>query len=138
MMGGGDHPTPTRRAAARAGWLRSTTMSVACLLGALWSTQARSIDGNKLLELCTSTAGATYYQDQAFCAGYFQAINDSLITFELVGVVQNLTCIPKQVSLLQMRDVALRYISTRPDVRHTFAASQVLAALKQAFPCTHR
>ena len=133
-------PSPNADAEKRiaAALIRPSVAGVVCLLGVLWSIRAECIDGNKLLELCTSSGGPTYYQDQAYCAGYLQSINDSLVTLELAGIVQQLTCVPKQVSLLQMRDVALQYISTRPEVRHATASSLVLAALKQAYPCTRR
>ena len=79
-------------------------------------------DGNALYELCSSP-GTT---DQSYCAGYLGGIGDSL-----VGQL----CTSTEVSLLQVKDVVLKYLRDHPE-QHSHAAYSIgREALTLAFPC---
>jgi hypothetical protein len=52
-----------------------------------------------------------------------------------LGVLGEVECADKNVTLKQMFDVVTRYLAAYPETRHLAAASLVAHALAEAFPC---
>jgi hypothetical protein len=97
------------------------------LLGAPLA-RAEFKDGNQLLHVCTSTDVA----DNANCAGYLASAVDA---HPAVGQYQGRICISPDVALSQVRDVVMNFLEDKPELRHYVAASIVLEAIAEAFPC---
>ena len=56
--------------------------------------------------------------------------------FALLNATPRTVCFGKGVRAVQIRDVAIQYLASHPQERHYDAASSVLKALQQAFPCS--
>jgi Rap1a immunity proteins len=79
--------------------------------------------GNTLLSECTKL--------QAFCSGYIAGVVD--VTGQVIPGWRS--CIPLNVPLTQVTDIAVRYLKEHPEKRHYDAAWLVAAAMGEAFPC---
>lgn len=81
--------------------------------------------GNDLLQLCGSQVEA----EQGFCIG--------LITGYFDGMRLTYSCprVSPRVTVEQLRDIALKTLRDRPDVRHEPAVYPVASAFKAAFGC---
>jgi len=84
-------------------------------------------DGNELYELCLNQrASANMYIVGVMDGGEFMAsINDSL----------KLICIPDRVIARQLTDVGCNYLRDHPEKRQYTAASTILGAFADTFPC---
>lgn len=107
-----------------------TTLTLTMLAVALMATPAHAdegffMSGNTLLKRMNSDQ-ANY---RANAMGYVTAVADFAdgATF----------CIPENVNVRQMNDVARSFIEASPQYRHRSAAVLVTAALMQAFPCAN-
>jgi hypothetical protein len=109
------------------GTLRSAQRVTAALLLLITFTSrglAQFDTGNHLLTECLSEN----FYDKGYCLGYITAIADQ------VGI-SSTTCFTEQVTRSQVRDVAIRYLQSAPQLRHLPASNLVAVALTQAFPC---
>ena len=88
------------------------------------------ISGNQLLQMCQSASDF----DKATCVGYVTGFADSA---SKVSATDN-TCVfqtEKGVTQKQVVDIAVKYLVDHPEERHWLAATPLMAAMKQAFPC---
>lgn len=111
-------------------------------------SEAQSIDGNELLETCTSTDPVF----GGFCIGYILGAieGESLGAFIVVGqTIPDLDvsdanemisallghCTPSEATNKQLRDITVKHLKENPAERHNSARTQILEALRAAFPC---
>ena len=105
--------------------------------GLLWpvsvsSQQARFFaTGNDLFRFC-SAGGAT---SESLCNGYVAGVVDTVGVFEAIFGVTKITCVEKNVSNEQVKQIVMQYLTAHPETRHLGAAGLVFAALQPAFPC---
>jgi Rap1a immunity proteins len=90
------------------------------------------MDGNALYGECADNRPV--YQGK--CGGFVVGVRDTLSTLEGTGVVRRTICMPKAVTQQQAIDVARQFLTAHPELRHLSAASLVVGALQQSFPCT--
>lgn len=122
------------RIVARATIRRWVGALFALLMAAPAGAQAH--DGNKFLALCSTAEASTvaYYADAASCLNYVVGVVDAVNSM-LVPPAPRIWCAPSGVTSGQARDVAIRYVIAHPEKRHTLAASMIIVALHEAFPC---
>ena len=99
--------------------------------------------GNQLQEWCVGTymgepnfSVAKYNQ----CVAYLAGISDSAKAlsawgYRNNGIAPTGSCIPKGVTVEQLRAAWLKYASKQPENLHLAASTQVLAAIYEAWPC---
>jgi hypothetical protein len=99
--------------------------------GLLWPVAAISQDGsnyfvtgNLLYDQCTASSETT----RALCLSYVGGATDA---FDIDGTV----CVPRGVTVPQVKDVIVNYLTAHPEHRHLPAAALIVTALGQAFPC---
>lgn len=87
-------------------------------------------DGNHLYDLCST--------NETFCAAYVGGVVDA---YFMTGLYTNdyqkgaLVCLPPNATLEQLTDIVTKYLTEHPETRQYVGASEVGAALGQAFPC---
>ena len=106
--------------------MRHLIFAVALLTGLISSANGKSIDGNRLLELCTSPN----FSDA--CFGYLAAVADTM-TFEDISGYS--ACVPEGVTRGQSRDIVVRYLKDHAEIRHYIAPYLISKAKAEAFPC---
>ena len=101
--------------------------------------------GNEIQERCVGTksgepnANVMMYNG---CVMYLAGTNDATHAHSSTGAKYENgkgmlgSCIPKEVSTGQLREVWLSYAKANPQNLHTSAASLVLVAFEEAWPCT--
>jgi hypothetical protein len=104
------------------------------LIGAPAVAQATFLDGNELHDRCQT--------DRAFTTAYILGVHDlhrlevhTARELNTAHQVPQFHCVPRGVKASQLLDVVCKSIQERPEERHYGAASQVMTALKRAFPC---
>ena len=89
------------------------------------------ITGNKLMKMCDGTKthesrpSLSWY---ANCLGYLQGVADTLETAAVV-------CIPEGVKTEELRQVVLPHMKAHPEEWKLAAASHVLNAYSEIWPC---
>lgn len=86
-------------------------------------------DGNQLWEECDGDLSGQW----GLCSGYTAAVIDSHQALMSKG--KYLFCAPSDATLRQFRDVVKKHLRDHPQDRHHPAASLVIQALREAFPC---
>ena len=81
--------------------------------------------GNEIFQRCNSDIGTP---DSVGCVGYVAGIADAL-------TLTNTICVPTDVSVVQVRDIVLKYLREHPERRHYNASGLAATALVSAFPC---
>lgn len=100
--------------------------AVLCAAHSREPASAASTSADDLLRLCRSSGlGA----DPAFCRGYIQAMVDAVSDNPELG------CMPAPVSIDQIRDSVVNYLTTYPEVRNFPAYVVVADALSRIFSC---
>ena len=84
---------------------------------------AGTYDGNLLHQACEGKS------DTPLCDGYMLGIVDVLLKGRVF-------CPPPDVTPRQFIDIGKDYLRDHPERRHYAAASLVISALKEKFPCT--
>ncbi|MBT6220417.1 MAG: hypothetical protein HN578_06065 [Rhodospirillales bacterium] len=96
------------------------------------------MDGNKLHDMCNKDTA----RDQGFCLGFITGVADSLegaadiLNFVLADKFKPGTCVPKNVNIGQLRDIAKKHLQDNPQSRHKSAWEIVSSSFGNAFPCT--
>jgi hypothetical protein len=83
------------------------------------------LTGNDLYSNCKDPN--TYKSNT--CLGYIAAISD------IVQFFDSNICMTEDMSLGQVRDVVVSWLTRKPQHRHDNASGLVFAALAEAFPC---
>jgi hypothetical protein len=114
--------------------MKIRTLIFAVLLGisAVGSVKASYFTAGYLLPICESEVGDTVED----CRLYLAGIVDATITlYAWKFLTVNITCVPKGVTLDQIRIVFIKHANERPQELHTAASSMALNAFSKAFPC---
>jgi hypothetical protein len=69
------------------------------------------------------------------CVSYVMGIADTIASQANLGAIPRQFCMDENVTGRQVTDVVVRYLTDHPDSRHNSAASIVVPALREAFPC---
>ena len=110
--------------------------SMAAVLGALVAGPAAAdhmyVDTEILYGWCkpyeVGTSGVG-----ALCSGYINAVADILA--HGIPIHDHRACVPEQVRLVDLRDLTVKALDSRPKVGHKNAHDWVARALSEAFPC---
>ena len=86
--------------------------------------------GNKLLRALNEPANSI---QRALATGYVQGVSNSM---EVLYPNQSLSCTPEGLTVSQMLDVLKRYLENHPETQDQPAIVLIVAATRQAFPCT--
>lgn len=92
---------------------------VSCL-PALAQAAGPFMDGNELQDACKRADGELY------CLGFTTGVYDAL------GMT---VCPPPGVTMIQVRDIIVKYVADHPEQRHLPAYHLAHNSLEQAFPC---
>lgn len=89
------------------------------------------LSGNQLYTSCSSQNNVYY---QAECLNYIIGAYDAI---ESVTDVINAHpfCSPIEATKGQIRDIVILWLQKHPEQRHFTASSDILQALREAFPC---
>jgi hypothetical protein len=87
--------------------------------------------GNELYDLCTSSSAVKL----GACSGYIMGVSDAESVLATETGHARLFCEPDSAVVRQDVDIVKRYLENHPELRHLSAASMVVFALQQAFPC---
>lgn len=90
-----------------------------------------AMNANTLYEYCKSSDTAR----NLTCVSYILGASDSYASLTQAGAAPARVCMPEGSTRVQLRDVAVKYMEAHPEYRHFSAASQVILALMDAFPC---
>jgi Rap1a immunity proteins len=91
-------------------------------------SKADYIDGNRLLDECTSLA----FERKMFCLGYIDAISDAMQHQPVNGFEG---CVSTAVGAGQVQDIVVDFLHEHPADRHLAAEGTVARAISEAFPC---
>ena len=87
--------------------------------------------GNQLYEMCSQRNNNL---EQYGCLYYIVGVTDGVKT-ERHPSISTQFCIPNGVTNGQLTDIAFLWLQKHPEQRHYTAASDVIVALTEAFPC---
>lgn len=101
---------------------------------------AANVTGTELLAECSSAPGSAAHKQ---CASYIAGVVDGIDTLEtslrLLHPFNNaypqLYCLPPETPAGRLVAPVVDYLLKNPATRHYGASSEVLLALKQAYPC---
>ena len=97
------------------------------------ATQARDVvpdDGNELLGFCTSSDE----WDRGVCFGYIRGADATLTLWALSNKAKPY-CAPAGVTVGQVKDVVISYITRHPATRNDSAPLLVVKAQMESWPC---
>lgn len=127
---------------------RGTTRCRGCLgalvlLGifAMVPVSAANLTGAKLLEECSAAPNsATHKQCVSYIAGVVDGIDALMTSLRLLHPFNNaypqLYCLPPRTVATSLVAPTVDYLVKHPATRQYGASSEVLLALKQAYPCS--
>ena len=102
--------------------------------------QARATTANELTGLCLDSSNFT---GVGICFGYINGVIDMqpIADAARASIKGSKTpdpeiCVPTGVTNQQAKDVYLKYFGSHPEYRHWPAMLLVMAAMKDAFPCS--
>ena len=93
--------------------------------------RARAITGNELFETCEDTNGV----GELRCVEYIRGVADMMVLVRTYGSTLPLPCLPGNVHIKQLRDIAVRWLEQHPETRHESALGEIWLAFRDAFPC---
>jgi hypothetical protein len=99
-----------------------------CILTTL-ASRSWAMDGNALWDICQKTDPS----NKMYCETYITGAVEAIIM--LRKYTGNLSCPPAETIILQIADVTRNYLRDNPATRNYTAASLVVAAMAQAWPC---
>lgn len=108
---------------------------LAALLSAQGSWAGSYYTGYKLLEYCHLHLKPEGSSAAGVCSGYIRAVTDTTIDWSSTTGFDSQVCVPDKVTLERMKKIVVKYLEEHPDQLRLGAASLVLIALNQAFPC---
>lgn len=124
--------------AAYCGGMFKWIATVGCLVALAGPCRAQGVaafeTGNKLLLDCQNQFGAAHL----FCQGFAAAVADEMLSAMAAGdtVLGWRACFPTDVALGQITDVATRFLTVHPELRHLTALGLFAEAFADAFPCS--
>lgn len=88
--------------------------------------------GNGLLGLCRSSDNS---REMLACYSYLKGTLDGWLTSENTFRNEPSFCIPKGVTLIQLRDILVRWLDDNPERRHAEGSALIVNAIVRSFPC---
>jgi hypothetical protein len=90
--------------------------------------------GNNLYEWCSKAEPNTPQGEinTSNCRMYVVGVVDAVFSIHDTGCM---FALPSDITMQQLQDVVTRHLREEPESRHYTAYSQVVVALKAAFPC---
>ncbi len=85
-----------------------------------------NITGEKLLEACSSKKADAL----AACDGYLAGVADAINTAKAGNI-----CFPAGATVKQFRDMALKELQAKPEIRHQTGSTIMTPIFASAFPC---
>jgi hypothetical protein len=99
-----------------------------------------ALTGDQLLQRCAMTDGPDRKQCESYIAGVVDGVNTLTTSMKLLHPggpdYPKLFCVTSLAPIKSLVDATTGYLSRNPGSRHYDAASEVLLALQEAFPCT--
>ena len=90
-------------------------------------------DGNNLYGDCKNESDTLA---QGFCVGYVSGLVDlDLFYADMIEGYRPQYCLRNAVNPMQLKELVIQYLEANPEQRQYPAASNVIMALKNAFPC---
>jgi hypothetical protein len=86
--------------------------------------------GNDLLINCESELQV----DTAHCLEYIKGIYDAHATFVAWGYMEPRFCVPKGVTVGQLRKIVVKYLNDNPQILHQSGSGRVSNSFFDAFP----
>ena len=112
--------------------LRAALLAMAALAPA--AAHAGFYSGDDLFATCTADKDDKAYFERSYeCLGYISGAVDAFNTTREANHLKS--CIPPDVTINQLRNVTVNYLSKNPIDRQKSASSQVFAATRKAWPC---
>ena len=112
------------------------------VLALLWPVTAMGVDyesGNNLQKLCLGTGPHEPNEsmfDFGSCIGYLKGVAGAAWAFGENGYTKPFgSCIPRGVIVKQLHQAWLKWASKNPETLHHSAASLVVTAFEEAWPC---
>ena len=93
---------------------------------------ANYLTGKDLYADCSKPQGSF---SQGFCSGYISGVVDAIEYYQVSKGAEKSVCIPKEVSIGQVKEIVVRYLTQHLDQRNNTASSLVWDAVRNAFPC---
>jgi Ssp1 endopeptidase immunity protein Rap1a len=93
---------------------------------------ANYLTGKDLYADCSKPQGTF---GQGFCSGYISGVVDTLEHYQVSKGAEKSVCLPKEVSIGQVKEIVMRYLTQHADQRQYTAASIVWDAVRSAYPC---
>jgi hypothetical protein len=111
--------------------------AVLALGGSAHAARFSTVDGNKLLQICTNPKLSTS------CTAYIEGISDSISLYQELrpqdgskgGALPAYVCVPEQVTGLRERDTVVSFLKQHPESASRPAAGVVADALRSAYAC---
>ena len=102
--------------------------SALCALWPIPSLGGNDINGNQALDVCRV--------QENWCIGYVYGVVDAVNDLYMVGVMKApMWCAPEAVTVKQVKDIFIKWLTEHPESRQNTASSELVAALVRAFPC---
>lgn len=106
----------------------------------LISPQSIAMNGNELFTQCTSPEGSVEIRE---CGSYIMGVMSGttmmMVSLQILHPESNaypmLFCVKSAEPTEHLIDVVVKFLRGQPGTRHYDAASQVLLAFSEAFPC---
>jgi len=117
------------------------TIGFSLIVFAATSMPAHAVTGEELLAQCSAPAGSS---DRWRCEGYVQGVANgaTMLAISMRQIHPGsdkfplLFCVASTVPAEQLVSAAINYLKSNPGSRHYDAASELLLAFQQAFPCS--
>ena len=112
-------------------------VAVAALAGGAHAARFSSVDGNKLLQICTNP------RTTPSCTAYIEGISDSISLYQELrpqdgskgGALPAYVCVPSEVTGVRQRDTVISFLKQHPESANRQAAGVVADALRTAYAC---
>lgn len=113
----------------------SGLLTLALTISVSAPAKAGYVTGNDLFSDCgADRSDNVYYQKSARCTGYIVGALDAL---EIDALLRGRpTCISARVTVGQLRDIVMAYLTKNPQDRHMDASALVAVAINDAFQCS--
>lgn len=120
--------------------VRSLTgcLAIAAILAVAYAHTARAFTGYELLEKCEATESlgiVRYSMDQSACLGFINGVFDGASAALVLRNAPQLFCPAQNVQIGQMQLIYVNWARRNPQYLGRSAATAVLAAFADAFPC---
>jgi len=113
-------------------------LAVPLLAGAMpaYAQRTSRVDGNKLLQVCTSKTGTTG------CEAYISGVSDTIALLQRGDLeaapsakISAMLCVPKSAAGPELRATVINWLQQHPNNRRSQAAQVVYRALREKYGC---